>query len=109
MWVNQNPFDSIFWAVQGMAAEISTGVLILKQIQIEKIDISMLVVNNNADFSKKAKGRILFSCNQGEIVSETIKNLKIKKPKIIKLTSIGIDEKGDQVSKFNFYWSLLKK
>ena len=35
MWVNQNPFDSIFWAVQGMAAEISTGVLILKQIQIE--------------------------------------------------------------------------
>ena len=109
MWINQNPFDSIFWAVQGMAAEISTGVLILKQIQIEKIDISMLVVNNNADFSKKAKGRILFSCNQGEIVRETIKNLKIKKPKIIKLTSIGIDEKGDQVSKFNFYWSLLKK
>ena len=108
-WINQNPYRSMFWAVQGMAAEISTGVLILKQIQIEKINISMLLVNNNADFSKKAKGRILFSCNQGEIVRETIKNLKIKKPKIIKLTSIGIDEKGDQVSKFNFYWSLLKK
>ena len=61
MWINQNPFDSIFWAVQGMAAEISTGVLILKQIQIEKINISMLVVNNKADFSKKAKGLILFS------------------------------------------------
>ena len=28
MWVNQNPFDSIFWAVQGMAAEISTSELV---------------------------------------------------------------------------------
>ena len=43
----------------------------------------MLVVNNNADFSKKAKGRILFSCNQGEIISETIKNLKLKNQKLL--------------------------
>ncbi|HEA31083.1 MAG TPA: thioesterase, partial [Leeuwenhoekiella sp.] len=26
-WINQNPFKSMFWAVQGMAAELSTGVL----------------------------------------------------------------------------------
>ena len=25
-WINQNPFGSMFWAVQGMAAELSTGV-----------------------------------------------------------------------------------
>jgi hypothetical protein len=25
-WINQNPFKSMFWAVQGMAAELSTGV-----------------------------------------------------------------------------------
>ena len=24
-WINQNPFDSMFWAVQGMAAELATG------------------------------------------------------------------------------------
>ena len=24
-WINQNPFNSMFWAVQGMAAELSTG------------------------------------------------------------------------------------
>ena len=23
-WINQNPFKSMFWAVQGMAAELST-------------------------------------------------------------------------------------
>ena len=25
-WFNQNPFKSMFWAVQGMAAELSTGI-----------------------------------------------------------------------------------
>ncbi|MCH1548000.1 MAG: thioesterase, partial [Flavobacteriaceae bacterium] len=24
-WFNKNPFKSIFWAAQGMAAELSTG------------------------------------------------------------------------------------
>ena len=28
-WINQNPFNSMFWAVQGMAAELSTGALTL--------------------------------------------------------------------------------
>ena len=27
-WFNKNPFKSIFWAVQGMAAELSTGMLL---------------------------------------------------------------------------------
>ena len=26
-WINQNPFKSMFWAVQGMAAELSTGAM----------------------------------------------------------------------------------
>ncbi len=30
---NQNPFKSMFWAVQGMAAELSTGVMCLSKIQ----------------------------------------------------------------------------
>ena len=47
--------------------------------------------------------------NRVKDLTNACQNLKIKKPKIIKLTSIGIDEKGDQVSKFHFYWSLLKK
>ncbi len=28
-WINQNPFRSMFWAVQGMAAELSTGALVM--------------------------------------------------------------------------------
>ena len=32
-WLNQNPFKSMFWAVQGMAAEMSTGALVMREIQ----------------------------------------------------------------------------
>ena len=27
-WINQNPYRSMFWAVQGMAAELTTGMLL---------------------------------------------------------------------------------
>ena len=32
-WINQNPFRSMFWAVQGMAAELSTGALLMMKIK----------------------------------------------------------------------------
>ena len=70
-WINKNPFKSIFWAIQGMAAELSTGALIMKASKSFKCDISMLVINNKATFTKKAKGQIIFSCDNGEAVDKT--------------------------------------
>ena len=32
-WLNQNPFNSMFWAVQGMAAEFSTGFLCAEKLE----------------------------------------------------------------------------
>ena len=49
-WINQNPFRSMFWAVQGMAAELSTGALLMMKIKASNKSISMLVVNNKASF-----------------------------------------------------------
>ena len=75
-WINQNPFKSMFWAVQGMAGELSTGLLLSNEIEISKRKFSMLVLNNKANFSKKATGKILFSCDQGSEIKESI-NLAI--------------------------------
>ena len=50
----------MFWAIQGMAAELSTGVLIMQEAKDLDIKISMLVINNKANFTKKAKGKLLF-------------------------------------------------
>ena len=45
-WFNQNPFKSMFWAVQGMAAELATGILIMQGAKSSQSEISMLVINN---------------------------------------------------------------
>jgi hypothetical protein len=39
-WINQNPFNSMYFAVQAMAAELATGALVMFQIQkvVENID-----------------------------------------------------------------------
>ena len=109
-WFNKNPFKSIFWAVQGMAAELSTGMLVTKQINERKINVSMLVISNSSNFYKKAVGRINFYCEQGSEVKNIFDKLDKKNPtnKII-LKSKGIDEAGDIVSEFKFEWSLKKK
>ena len=106
-WINQNPFKSMFWAVQGMAAELSTGILLMNEISRSKKSFSMLVLNNKANFSKKAIGRISFSCDQGRQIRNSI-NLAIssKKPQTIWVNSSGIDSQGDTVSTFSFEWTL---
>ena len=106
-WINQNPFQSMFWAVQGMAAELSTGILLMNEISRSKKSFSMLVLNNKANFSKKAIGRISFSCDQGRQIRNSI-NLAIssKKPQTIWVNSSGIDSQGDTVSTFSFEWTL---
>ncbi|MDA9811696.1 DUF4442 domain-containing protein [Flavobacteriaceae bacterium] len=109
-WINQNPFKSMFWAVQGMAAELTTGVLLMHEIQISKQKISMLVLNNKANFSKKARGRILFSCAPEDKIAKAIEQLiKTKEPQTLWLISKGVDENQDVVSTFEFEWTLLLK
>ena len=77
-WINQNPYRSMFWAVQGMAAELTTGMLLTKSIQESNTNISMLLVANKSNFYKKAVGKIKFICDQGETAKELI-NLTKKK------------------------------
>ena len=109
-WINKNPFKSIFWAIQGMAAELSTGVLIMQASKSFKCDISMLVINNKATFRKKARGQIVFSCNNGEAVEKTFTKLfKTNKSQTLWLQATGVDEEGDIVSTFDFEWTLLLK
>ena len=106
-WINQNPFKSMFWAVQGMAAEFTTGMLIMNTIRDSNRKVSMLVLNNKANFSKKATGRITFSCTQGTEVTKLMNELiETGTPKTIWMESIGINEAGDIVSRFNFEWTL---
>ena len=109
-WFNKNPFKSIFWAVQGMAAELSTGMLVSKQINERKINVSMLVISSSSNFYKKAVGRIKFNCIQGNELKNVFDKLDEKNPtNKITMFSRGIDEVGDVVSDFKFEWSFKRK
>jgi hypothetical protein len=100
----------MFWAVQGMAAEFSTGALVIAKIQESGRKISMLVTTNKASFSKKATGRITFTCNDGHLIGEAINNtIKTGEGQTIWMTSVGVNENGVEVSTFNFEWSIKVK
>ena len=109
-WLNQNPFNSMFWAVQGMAAEFSTGFLCAEKIRKSGKKISMLVVHNQAEFTKKAVGRVTFSCLQGKELDTVLqKAIETGEGQTLTLFSEGKDQKRDLVSKFAFTWSFKVK
>ncbi len=109
-WINQNPFKSMFWAVQGMAAELTTEALVLMKIRESGKNISMLVSNNNATFTKKATGRITFKCNDGHLIDNAIaKAIETGEGQTIWMTSVGTNTDGVEVSTFNFEWSIKVK
>jgi hypothetical protein len=109
-WINQNPFKSMFWAAQGMAAEMSSGVLVMKAIEKSKEKVSMLVTHQEANFFKKGTGKIVFTCAGGKEIQEAIRISKeTKEGKVIVLTSDGKNEEGVLVSSFSFEWSLKVK
>ena len=109
-WINKNPFSSVFWAVQGMAAELSTGALIILKIKQLNQKISMLVLRNEAQFTKKAKGRITFECKQGISIDSALKKaIETGQGQTLILEAEGHDEAGDLVSKFSFEWTLKTK
>ena len=104
-WINQNPYRSMFWAVQGMAAELTTGMLLTKCIEESKTNISMLLVGSKSNFHKKAVGKIKFICDEGENAKELINLTNKNKTHKDWLKAKGIDELGDIVSEFYFEWS----
>jgi len=109
-WINQNPFNSMYFAVQAMAAELTTGALVMYHIKNSGKKISMLVANNKGNFSKKAKGRITFTCNDGHLIAEAIaKTVATGEGQTFWMKSIGINEQGDQVSEMDFEWSVRAK
>jgi len=109
-WINQNPFKSMFWAVQGMAAEFATGALMMMKIKLSGKKVSMLVTSNNAAFTKKATGRITFTCNDGLKIDDALNEaIKTGEGQTLWMQAVGTNSDGIVVSTFNFEWSIKVK
>jgi hypothetical protein len=80
------------------------------EIETRKSSVSMLLVEAKASFSKKAKGKIRFSCNEVKDAKDLIdKAISSGDGQRHWFTSIGIDDNGDEVSRFQFHWSVKSK
>jgi hypothetical protein len=109
-WINQNPFKSMYFAVQAMAAELSTGALLMGKIQQSNRKISMLVAQNRTKFTKKATGKITFYCYEGHLIDDAIKQtLATGEGQTFWMKSTGLNDTGEQVAVFEFEWTIKAK
>jgi hypothetical protein len=109
-WFTKNPFKSIYFACLAMAAELSTGLLLLNLTSGLKPSISTLIVKSESYYYKKATGKILFTCSDGMLIKEKVIEAKTtEQPVLIDATSTGVDENGDVVAVFKFTWSIKTK
>lgn len=105
-YLNQNPFKSMYFACQAMAAEMSTGLLAMGYIDSHPVKISMLVLNLDSKYTKRALGKIQFVCEDGLLVKDAIqKAVDTKESVLCKMTSKGYDQYGACVSSFYITWS----
>jgi hypothetical protein len=109
-FMNKNPFHSIYFAALSMAAELSTGILAMAHVEKNPNPVSMLVLSMKAEFVKKAKTRITFTCTQGELLEATIAQSIIENEgKTREVFTEGMDTSGEVVARFWFTWTFKPK
>lgn len=109
-YLNKNPFRSVYFAVLSMASELSTGILAMAAINDYEIPISMLVFDMKANFVKKARTKITFTCQEGEKLSQAVKkSVETGEGQTAEVMTVGIDEEGDEVARFYFTWTFKPK
>lgn len=104
-WINSNPFGSMYFAVQMMAAELSTGILVMNAINTSQEKMSMLVTENHSAYSKKVTGKVFFTCDSGNLL-KSIAMLAPGEILNVTLESEGRDASGEVVSKMSFGWRI---
>jgi hypothetical protein len=109
-WFNKNPFHSTFWAVLGMAAEMSTGALVKMYTYRLYPSVSILVGDCSAEFIAKAKDLTTFVCHDGKRIAETVKKaIETGEPQELSCQAVGYAKAGEEVARFTFTWKMKKR
>ncbi|MCK6601734.1 MAG: DUF4442 domain-containing protein [Bacteroidetes bacterium] len=107
-YLTQNPFRSVYFACLAMAAELSSGLLVLDSAS--KGRVSTLVTGLEARFLKKATGETYFTCPDGDrIRAEIGKTLLTGNPVTFSATATGLDREGNKIAEFTLHWSCKRK
>ncbi|MDB5227054.1 MAG: hypothetical protein JWN78_1247 [Bacteroidota bacterium] len=106
-YINKNPFNTTYWAVLGMAAEMASGALVQMYTHKSEPSVSMFVTGCDAKFIKRAVAVTTFICNDGLLISEAIqRSIDTNHPQTIECNSKGYDKDQNLLVDFNFEWSI---
>lgn len=109
-WFSKNPFKSIYFACLAMAAELASGALALVHTTDKQPIVSMLVFNVQASFHKKAVGKIIFKCVDGDKIRNAVeKAIATGEGVTCEALSQGFDEEGNCVAEFRITWTFKQK
>ncbi len=108
--LNKNPFKSIYFAVQSMAAELSTASPCLLAITGQKPSVAFIIVDLKANFTKKATDRVFFTCEDGVKAFEAVqKCIETGESAEATFKTVGKMKDGTVVSEFEFTWSFKQR
>jgi hypothetical protein len=107
---NINPFSSMYFAVQSMAAELSTAAPAMLALKGLDANVALIIVKNEAFYYKKATSKITFTCTDYKKYADALAQLK-NAGDTAEVTAIakGTNEHGVEVSEFRFTWSFKKR
>jgi len=109
-WWNKNPFDSMYFSVQSMAAELSTAAPALLALESVDAAIAFIIVDLKAEFVKKAKSGITFTCCDYHKYLDAVSWLdKPDDATTVTVKTVGRDVDDDEVAIFYFTWSFKRR
>ena len=109
-WLNKNPFKSTYFAVQSMAAELSTATSCLLAVQGHSPSIAFIIVDLKANFTKKATGRVYFTCEDTSKAFDAVDQcIASKESTQATFKTVGKMKDGTVVSEFEFTWSFKQR
>ncbi|HNM33245.1 MAG TPA: DUF4442 domain-containing protein [Chitinophagales bacterium] len=106
-YVNKNPFNTTYWAVLGMAAEMASGAMVQMYTHKVKPSVSMFVTGCKGNFMKRAVGITTFICNDGLRIAEAVQEtIATGEGRTVICSSQGFNNKGELLLEFDFEWSI---
>jgi len=109
-WRTTNPFRSIYFAAQAMAAEMSTGAMALGAVRVAPVPVALLIVDLKASFGKKATAKTTFRCTQGAALRQAVAcTLASGEAATASVVTVGQMADGTEVARFTFTWSFKRR
>jgi len=109
-WRTQNPFRSMYFAAQAMAAEMSTGAPAMMLAEGASASVSMLVREVRGVFTRRIQGEAEFTFEDLAGMRETVdRAVATGESESFVARSVGRNRDGGAASEFEITWSFKRR